>query len=115
MDFKLSIMVLAAVMVLDVLSGLIKAFVLKEVSSKIGSEGLAKKASIVIIMILAVLLDRLLGWEASAFRTITCFFYIANEGISVLENLAVIGVPLPNALKNALIQLQDKGERGEKK
>ncbi len=113
MDFKLSVVVLCLVMFLDVLSGMIKAFVLKKASSKIGSEGLAKKASIIIILILATLCDYLLGWKVSMFRLMTCLFYIANESLSVLENLAQIGVPLPDFLKDALIQLKDKGNKGE--
>ena len=90
MDFKLSVTVLCVMMTLDVFSGLIKAFVLKQASSKIGSEGLAKKASIIIILILSILCDYLLGFEVSVFRLLTCLYYIANEGLSVLENLAQI-------------------------
>lgn len=114
MDFKISVAVLCLMMSLDVLSGLIKAFVLKQASSKIGSEGLAKKASIIIILILSILCDYLLGFKVSVFRLLTCLYYIANEGLSVLENLAQIGVPLPAFLSDALIQLKNKGDKGEK-
>ena len=114
MDFKLSVGVLCMMMFLDVLSGMIKAFVLKQASSKIGSEGLAKKASIIIILILATLCDYLLGWKVSMFRLMTCLFYIANESLSVLENLAAIGVPLPSFLKDALVQIKNKSDKGEK-
>lgn len=114
MDFKISVSVLCLMMTLDVFSGLIKAFVLKQASSKIGSEGLAKKASIIIILILSILCDYLLGFEVSVFRLLTCLYYIANEGLSVLENLAQIGVPLPAFLTDALVQLRNKGDnKGE--
>ena len=113
MDFKISVSVLCLMMTLDVFSGLIKAFVLKQASSKIGSEGLAKKASIIIILILSILCDYLLGFEVSVFRLLTCLYYIANEGLSVLENLAQIGVPLPAFLTDALIQLKNKGDHKE--
>lgn len=114
MEFKSLVAVLCLTMILDVLSGMIKAFVLKKASSKIGSEGLAKKASIIIILILAMLCDYMLGWNVSIFRLMTSVFYIANESLSVLENLAQIGVPLPKFLRDALIQLKDKGDKGEK-
>mgnify|MGYP001586294717 FL=1 len=59
------------------------------------------------ILILAVMLDRLLNTGTWIFRTITCYFYIANEGISLLENGVVLGVPVPDKLKDALIQLRE--------
>lgn len=62
-------------------------------------------------IIVAVMLDRLLNTGTWVFRTLVCYFYIANEGISLLENCAGLGLPIPSKIKDALAQLKD----GEKK
>lgn len=106
-----ALVVLVAFMVMDYATGLLRAWINKEVSSDIGLKGIARKAVIFIVLIVAVLLDRLLNTGSWVFRTLICYFYIANEGISLLENCAGLGLPIPEALKNALSQLKD----GEKK
>lgn len=106
-----ALMVLVCFMALDYCTGVIRAFINKEVSSDIGLKGIARKAVILIVLIVAVLLDRLLNTGTWVFRTIVCYFYIANEGISLLENCAGLGLPVPESIQNALIQLKD----GEKK
>ena len=106
-----ALMVLVCFMVLDYCTGVIRAFINKEVSSDIGLKGIARKAVILIVLIVAVLLDRLLNTGTWVFRTIVCYFYIANEGISLLENCSGLGLPVPESIQNALIQLKD----GEKK
>ena len=111
-DIALSILVLF--IVLDYIAGLIKAFVNKTISSNIGLHGIARKAVILIVLIVAVLLDRLLNTGTWVFRTIVCYFYIANEGISLLENCAGLGLPVPESIQNALVQLKD-GEKKELK
>ena len=67
-----------------------------------------------LILIVAVLLDRLLNTGNWVFRTLVCYFYIANEGISLLENCAGLGLPIPEKLKDALAQLKE-GEKKELK
>lgn len=109
-----AIMVLVCFMCLDYLTGVIRAFINKEVSSDVGLKGIARKAVILIVLIVAVLLDRLLNTGTWVFRTIVCYFYIANEGISLLENCASLGLPVPEQIKNALSQLKD-GEKKELK
>ena len=109
-----ALMVLVCFMVLDYCTGVIIAFINKEVSSDIGLKGIARKAVILIVLIVAVLLDRLLNTGTWVFRTIVCYFYIANEGISLLENCAGLGLPVPESIQNALIQLKD-GEKKELK
>lgn len=109
-----ALMVLACFMVLDYCTGVIRAFINKEVSSDIGLKGIARKAVILIVIIVAVLLDRLLNTGTWVFRTIVCYFYIANEGISLLENCAGLGLPVPESIQNALVQLKD-GEKKELK
>lgn len=106
-----AIAVLIAFMVADYATGLLRAYVNKEVSSDVGLKGIARKAVIFIVLIVAVLLDRLLNTGNWVFRTLICYFYIANEGISLLENCAGLGLPVPVKLQEALIQLKD----GEKK
>jgi toxin secretion/phage lysis holin len=103
-----AIIVLIAFMVIDYVTGIIKGWYLKELSSDVGLRGIARKFLIVLVLCVAVLLDRLLNTGTWVFRTLACYFYIANEGISILENVIVLGLPVPDQLKNALVQLQDK-------
>ncbi|MBU3185675.1 phage holin family protein [Clostridium estertheticum] len=103
--------VLIRFMVLDYATGLIKAYVNKVVSSDVGLKGIARKSLILIVLIVAVLLDRLLNAGTWVFRTLVCYFYIANEGISLLENCAQLGLPIPAKLKDALVQLQSGNKK----
>lgn len=103
--------VLICFMALDYATGVLRAWVNKKVSSDVGLKGIARKGVIFVVLIVAVLLDRLLNTGTWVFRTLICYFYIANEGISLLENCAGLGLPIPEKLKDALIQLKD----GEKK
>lgn len=109
-----ALIVLVSFMALDYLTGVLRAWINKEVSSDIGLKGIARKTVIFIVLIVAVLLDRLLNTGTWVFRTLICYFYIANEGISLLENCATLGLPIPDKLKEALIQLKD-GEKKELK
>lgn len=66
---------------------------------------------ILVILIVAVMLDRLMNTGTWVFRTLVCYFYIANEGISLLENVSNLGVKIPDKLKDALVQLnKDESE-----
>ncbi|PYG90127.1 Cph1 family holin [Ruminiclostridium sufflavum DSM 19573] len=103
--------VLISFMALDYCTGLIKGCVFKKLSSDIGLKGLARKAVIFVVLIVAVLLDRLSGNGQWIFRTLVCYFYIANEGISILENCAQLGLPVPVKIKDALVQLKDGGKK----
>ena len=100
--------VLVAFIVLDYITGLTSAAIQCKLNSKIGYRGIAKKGSILAILIVAVLLDRLLNNGAWVFRTLVCYFYVANEGISILENAGKCGVPLPTKLLQTLEQLKNK-------
>ena len=106
-----ALVVLVCFMVLDYFTGVLRAWTNKEISSDVGLRGIARKTVILIVLIVAVLLDRLLNTGTWVFRTLICYFYIANEGISLLENCAGLGLPIPEKLKDALVQLKD----GEKK
>lgn len=105
-DALLSALLLAVV--IDYLTGVATAVVQKKLSSEVGWKGLLKKAMILLIVCLAALLDRLLEGSNGAVRAAVCLFYIANEGLSILENAAMLGLPLPEALRRTLSQLQGK-------
>lgn len=90
---------------LDYLSGLIKAFETKTLSSKIGLRGILKKVGVLLVVMLSVLIDRVAG-ETGAIRTLVIYYFVANEGLSIVENLAQAGVPIPQTIKKALKALK---------
>ncbi|AJA50048.1 toxin secretion/phage lysis holin [Clostridium pasteurianum DSM 525 = ATCC 6013] len=102
------LIVLILFMGIDYITGLVGAAYQNKLNSKIGYKGIAKKASILIVIIVAVLLDRLINNNVWVFRSLVCYFYIANEGISILENVGKTGVPYPPKLLNVLEQLKKK-------
>lgn len=106
-----AIKVLIAFMVLDYISGVLVAYINKKISSDVGLRGLTRKFLILIVLMAAVLLDRLMNTENWIFRTLVCYFYVANEGISLLENAANLGLPVPDKLKDALVQLKDRNKK----
>jgi len=116
-EWSVLMTILAAAMVLDYISGVLVAAFGKSLKSegghldsKVGFVGLAKKALIIMIVLLATLLDKALGAEAMVFQTATVCYYIANEGISVVENAGLMGLPVPEVVKRALEQMKEKKE-----
>lgn len=101
--------VLIVLMVLDYITGVLNGYLTKTLNSEVGFKGLLKKFLILVVMIIAVMLDRLMNTGDWIFRTLVCYFYIANEGISLLENISLMGVPIPDKIKDALEQLNDEG------
>lgn len=97
---------LAIFMVLDYITGMIASFIEKTWNSEKGAIGLIKKGTIVLLVILGVFLDRLITGDKWVFRTVICMFYIANEGLSIVENCGSIGLPVPKCLIDALEQLR---------
>ena len=97
---------LLVIMVLDCLTGVIKAIYTKTMSSEIGFKGLLKKITVLIIVALSNVLQQITG-DNVAIREIVIMFYVANEGISVLENVAVIYPQMPKAIKDILLQIRD--------
>lgn len=110
-DAALSILIIF--MVLDYLTGVIYAYTVKSLNSEVGFKGLIKKCMILVVLIIGVMLDRMLGNGTWVFRTLVCYFYIANEGVSLLENISNLGVPIPNKIRNALEQLNKDDEESE--
>lgn len=112
--WNVTMTVLVAAMAADYLSGLAVAGMGKStktenggLSSKIGWQGLLRKGMMMLVVLVAALLDKAMG-DAHVFRDAACWFYIANEGLSLLENLALAGVPFPQQLKDLLEQTKDK-------
>lgn len=110
-SWDLALQILIIFMIADYVMGVLIALSNKTLSSKIGFKGLLKKAVIFIVLILAVSLDRLLNTDSWVFRTLACYFYIANEGVSILENCACLGVPIPQQITDALIQLKEGNKK----
>lgn len=99
LDVALTCLLIA--IVLDYLSGIIKSIITKCLSSKIGFRGVLKKVSILLVVMLAVLIDKVTG-ETGAIRTLVVYYFVANEGLSILENLSQSGVPIPQGIKKTL-------------
>ncbi len=113
-EWEIGLQILIACMALDYVMGLLCGYKNKELSSSTGFIGLKKKFTIIIILILAVLLDRLIG-QGWVFRTLVIYFYVAMEGISILENAVRLDVPVPEKLKDALVQLKEGNKKEIKK
>ncbi|MBR7189057.1 MAG: phage holin family protein [Clostridia bacterium] len=114
-EWNTMLTVLVVMMATDYISGWIVAWCGKSpktegggLSSKVGFIGIAKKGFIMLLVLLATLLDRAIGGETSVFQSSLVLYYIANEGLSVLENAALLGVPFPDKLKRALETLREK-------
>lgn len=107
-DVALSCLVIA--IALDYISGIIKAFYTKQLSSKIGFKGLLKKIGILILVMVAVLVDRVAG-NTGAVRTLVIYYFVANEGLSIIENLSETNIPIPAVLKSALKAIKKEGNK----
>lgn len=108
-EIDVALICLLIAIVLDYISGIIKAFNTKQLSSKIGFKGILKKIGILVLVMLAVLVDRVSG-NTGAIRTLVIYYFVANEGLSILENLGEAGIPIPNAIKKALKVLKDQSK-----
>lgn len=104
--WDVALIVLIVFMVIDYITGVSVAVINKTLNSETGAKGLLKKLSIIMMLIVGVLLDRLINDGTWVFRTLVAYFYIANEGISIIENLSLLGVPVPKKIKRILEQLQ---------
>lgn len=102
--------VLIAFMIIDYLTGFMGAVKTKKVDSEIMFWGGIRKVSILIVIAMAVMLDDIVGNGEPIFRMLALYFYVAREGLSITENLGILGVPMPGALKKVLVQLQEKGD-----
>lgn len=97
--------------VVDYITGLMAAFIQKKLSSETGFKGICKKVAIFCLVGVGHILDAQVIGAGSVLRTAVIFFYLSNEGISIIENVAIIGLPVPQKLIDVLEQLRE--EKGE--
>ncbi len=100
---------LLIMILLDYITGLCKAIHNKKINSLIGAKGIVKKVGYLIIVAMSVLLDQVVG-DTGAIRSLVIYFFVANEGISILENWGAMGLPLPKKIFDVLDQI--KKEKG---
>lgn len=103
---------LVTAIALDYVSGIIRAFNSKTLSSRIGFTGILKKLGILLLVMLSVLIDRVTG-GTGAVRTLVIYYFVANEGLSIIENLGQAGLPIPAVIKKALRSLRDQSNEKE--
>lgn len=94
-------------MIVEYLTQILVAILNKEISSEIGFCGIAKKVSIFFLVAVGNVIDVLIIQNGGIIRTAVIFFYLSNEGIVILENVAMLGLPIPQKLKDILEQLKD--------
>ena len=94
---------------IDYITGVMCAIADKNLSSEVGFKGICRKVLIFALVGIGNVLDVYVLGNGSVLRTAVIFFYLSNEGISLLENAAHIGLPIPEKLKNVLAQLHNKG------
>ena len=102
---------LIAFVVIDYITGVMCAVVDKKLSSAVGFKGIFKKVLIFALVGIGHILDTQVIGSGSVLRTAVIFFYLSNEGVSLLENAAYLGLPIPQKLKSVLEQLHDRSEK----
>lgn len=102
---------LLAFVVIDYVTGIMCAVVDKKLSSEVGFKGIFKKVLIFALVGIGHILDTRAIGSGSVMRTAVIFFYLSNEGVSLLENAAYLGLPIPQKLKSVLEQLHDRSEK----
>ena len=102
---------LLAFVVIDYITGIMCAVVDKKLSSAVGFKGIFKKVLIFALVGIGHILDTRVIGNGSVMRTAVIFFYLSNEGVSLLENAAYLGLPIPQKLKSVLEQLHDRSEK----
>ena len=100
---------LFVVMIIDYITGVASAIYNKQLSSKVGYKGIIKKFTYLCVVALAVVIDNLTG-QSGLVRSLVIYFFVGNDGISIIENLAEMNIKLPQKLIDALEQIKEKGE-----
>ena len=101
---------LLIIICIDYLTGVLSAIYNKKLNSKIGFKGILKKFSYFCIIALSVIIDEVLG-QTGVIRSLVIYFFVANDGISILENVGEMGIPLPQKLIEVLEQLKNKSNK----
>ena len=101
---------LVVFVVVDYLTGVMCAVSDKKLSSEVGFKGICRKVLIFLLVGIANIVDVQVIGTGSVLRTAVIFFYLSNEGVSLLENAAHLGLPVPEKMKDILAQLHDRAE-----
>lgn len=104
---------LVAFVTLDYITGIMCAIVDQKLSSAVGFKGIFRKVLIFALVGIGHILDTQVIGTGSVMRTAVIFFYISNEGVSLVENAAHLGLPIPEKLKAVLEQLHDRAEKDD--
>ena len=105
---------LIAFVTIDFITGVMCAVADHNLSSEVGFKGIAKKVLIFLLVGIGHIIDAQVIGSGSVLRTAVIFFYISNEGVSLVENAAHLGLPIPEKLKAVLEQLHDRAEKEDK-
>lgn len=105
---------LIIVMVIDYLTGIGKSYVAEKLNSNKGLKGIVKKIAMLGLVAIAVIIDRLMG-DTGLIRNFIIYYLVANEGLSIIENLGEMDIIVPEFLKNKLEQLKTSSEDEESK
>ncbi len=108
--WDIAIQSLLVFIVVDYITGVLKAIYNKELNSAVGVKGIIKKVGYLLVVAISVLLDKIAG-NTGAIRNIVIYFFVANEGLSILENWGNLGLPLPKQLTEALEQLKNNNSK----
>ena len=104
---------LIAFVTIDYITGVMCAVADHTLSSEVGFKGIARKVLIFLLVGIGHILDTQVIGSGSVLRTAVIFFYISNEGVSLVENAAHLGLPIPEKLKDVLEQLHDRSEKDD--
>ena len=104
---------LIAFVVIDYITGVMCAIINRELSSAVGFKGIFRKVLIFLLVGIANIIDVQVIGTGAILRTAVIFFYISNEGVSLLENAGHLGLPIPEKIKTVLEQLHDRAENGK--
>ena len=104
---------LTAFVVIDYITGVMCAIINRELSSEVGFKGIFRKVLIFLLVGIANIIDVQVIGTGAVLRTAVIFFYISNEGVSLLENAGHLGLPIPEKIKTVLEQLHDRAENGK--
>lgn len=117
-EWTAALTILAVMMAVDYITGVLVAITGRSpktdgggLSSKIGFVGIAKKGFIMLIVLVATQLDKAIGNTSMVFQTATVFYYIANEGLSILENAQLMGVPFPAFIRERLESMREEKDK----
>ena len=99
--------------VTDYFTGILAAGIRKELSSEVGFKGICRKVLIFLLVGIGNIIDVQVLGAPGVLRTAVIFFYLSNEGVSLLENAAHLGLPVPDAIKTVLEQLHDRADGKE--